>query len=145
MKSYSDDEENYSYSFKRMFTLIGEESFLYSSNYEFYAIYIYIDHNTNEFCIIKSKDSIVSASHKRVFNIDNLTANSINSGSSCEYVQLKTSQKSAQVALKKEDYGNSVNPISDQNLISTTDKIGIRKARSVPLYILYQQLRSYIV
>ena len=87
----------------------------------------------------------IKQSVKQVFNVDNLTANSIKSGSSCEYVQLKTSQKSAQVALKKEDYGNSVNPISDQNLISTTDKIGIRKARSVPLYILYQQLRSYLV
>lgn len=87
----------------------------------------------------------IKHSVKQVFNVDNLTANSIKSGSSCEYVQLKTSQKSEQVALKKEDFVNSFTPVPEHTSISTTDITGFRKARSVPLYILYQQLRSSLV
>ena len=87
----------------------------------------------------------IKQSVKQIFNVDNLTANNIKTGSSCEYIQLKTSQKSEQVALKNKDYLHSTPPVSENNLVSTTGKTGVRKARSVPLYILYQQLRSSLV
>lgn len=87
----------------------------------------------------------IKQSAKQIFNIENLTSNCVKSASSCQYVQLTASQKSQQVAVKKDDYKYSVLKFSDPILISTSVKAGFRKARSVPLYILYQQLRSSLV
>ncbi|QOW09703.1 hypothetical protein Q73A0000_04650 [Kaistella flava (ex Peng et al. 2021)] len=87
----------------------------------------------------------IKQSVKQIFNIENLTSNSAKSGSSCQYVQFTALQKSQQVAVKKEDNQYAVLKFTDQILISTSVKTGFRKARSVPLYILYQQLRSSLV
>ncbi|RZJ88784.1 MAG: hypothetical protein EOO20_12705 [Chryseobacterium sp.] len=62
----NDDKERAAYSTKRMFMLLEEEMFLYSSDYDFYAIYSIIQKDTIDFFILKSKDSIPCLIHKRI-------------------------------------------------------------------------------
>jgi hypothetical protein len=54
------------YSTRRMFMLLGEEGFLYSSEYDLYAVYFYVEKNVSDFYILKSKDSIVYSAYKRL-------------------------------------------------------------------------------
>lgn len=71
LNGYKDDRTNSDYSTKRMFMLLGEESFMYSSQYDFYAIfcYYYKTRDTVDFFVVKSKDGIVSGTRKRLSNI----------------------------------------------------------------------------
>lgn len=62
----SDDKSRAVYSIKRMFLLLEEEEFLYSSNYDFYAIYSIAQKDTIDFFILKSKDNIQCFTHKRI-------------------------------------------------------------------------------
>ncbi|RZJ84285.1 MAG: hypothetical protein EOO20_21425, partial [Chryseobacterium sp.] len=67
---YKEDKSNTDYSTRRMFLLLGEEAFLYSSDYNFYAIYCYVSKENNDFYIMKSKDNIVCLSHKKLHTTD---------------------------------------------------------------------------
>ncbi|RZJ48709.1 MAG: hypothetical protein EOO44_20140 [Flavobacterium sp.] len=64
---------NADYSVKRMFTLLGEEGFLYNSEYDVYAVFMYMPNgglNSIDYYVLKSKDSIYSLSRKRVVDAD---------------------------------------------------------------------------
>lgn len=87
----------------------------------------------------------IKQSVKQVFNLENLTSNSLKSGSSCQYVQMTTLQKAQKVVLKQNDFQHVVLQFTDPILTSKSIGPGCRKAKSVPLYILYQQLRSSLV
>lgn len=65
-----EDLYNADYSVKRMFMLLGDEAFLYNSDYDFYAVYMCMHRgrDTIDYFILKSKDSIYSLSHKKVVN-----------------------------------------------------------------------------
>ncbi len=82
---------------------------------------------------------------KHIFNLGNLTEHTLKAGTSCKFVKLTTQQQFKQVAIKKEEFRNTPLPFSDRNLISKSPKTGFRNARSVPLYILHQQLRSFLI
>lgn len=67
------DVLNADYSVKRMFMLLGEEGFLYNSEYDLYAIYAYMRKggtDTIDYYILKSKDSIYSFSRKILVDVD---------------------------------------------------------------------------
>ncbi|RZJ48710.1 MAG: hypothetical protein EOO44_20145, partial [Flavobacterium sp.] len=66
LENRKDYKYNSEYSTKRMFLLLGEEGFLYNSNYKFYAVFYYVKKGTCEFYIIKSKDSLQTYSYKRI-------------------------------------------------------------------------------
>ena len=87
----------------------------------------------------------IKQSIHQVFNIENSSLHGSKSISSCQFVQTQTSQKSQQSAIKKIDYSIEKVDFSTYSLVSATDQIGTHKARSVPLYILYQQLRTSLV
>lgn len=87
----------------------------------------------------------IKQSVHQVFNIENSSSHGSKSISSCQFVQTQTSQKSQQIAVKKIDYSIHKADFSTHSLVSATDQIGTHKARSVPLYILYQQLRTSLV
>lgn len=67
---YKNDSLNFDFSNKRMFMLLNEESFLYSSDYDYYAIFtvFYKTRDTVDFYILKSKDDINSLTRKRLYN-----------------------------------------------------------------------------
>lgn len=68
-----EDLYNADYSVKRMFMLLGEEGFLYNSEYDLYAIYAYMRKggtDTIDYYILKSKDSIYSLSRKILVDVD---------------------------------------------------------------------------
>lgn len=87
----------------------------------------------------------VKQSVKQVFNVENLTSNKSSFASSCEFTPLKNVQKSTQVETKKEGIQQYKTTFSPQNFVSISVKAGFQKARSIPLYILYHQLRSFLV
>lgn len=87
----------------------------------------------------------IKQSLKQIFSIENISSNSIKAGSSCQYSPTSTSQKNQQVAEKKTDFQTATIEFTDSTLVIAADKNGVRKARSVPLYILYQQLRTFLV
>lgn len=82
---------------------------------------------------------------KRVFHIENLTSNNVKSSSSCQYVQIATSKITQHVAVIKADFKYFDYQLSEDILFTKSHQFGFRKARSVPLYILYQQLRSSLI
>lgn len=61
-----DNKGNYEYSIKRMFLLLGEESFLYNSDYNVYAVYFFVEKGITEFYVIKDKDSFLLSDFKRL-------------------------------------------------------------------------------
>ena len=87
----------------------------------------------------------VKQSIQQVFNIENSSSTGSKSTSSCQFVSTQISEKSEQVAVKRIDYSIQKVTFLNQISISKADQIGIHKARSVPLYILYQQLRTSLV
>ena len=87
----------------------------------------------------------IKQSIHQVFNIESSSSHGSKSISSCQFVQTQTSQKSQQIAVKRIDYALKKSDFSNQIFISKADQIGTHKARSVPLYILYQQLRTSLV
>ncbi|MEC5156175.1 hypothetical protein [Chryseobacterium sp. MP_3.2] len=84
-------------------------------------------------------------SAQKIFNVQNLSSNTTKSATSCQYVQLTQTQKSQQIAVINEGHRESVLQISEEISPLSYNKTGFRKARSVPLYILYQQLRTSLV
>jgi len=102
----SDDKERAAYSTKRMFMLLEEEMFLYSSDYDFYAIYSIIQKDTIDFFILKSKDSIPCFIHKRI-------------DSSSYFLYLNKDSDG-----EKERYNLKTNVgLVDQNIIDSSSKI----------------------
>lgn len=87
----------------------------------------------------------IKQSVKQIFNIENLTSHSIKSGSYCQYVSLTTTQKSQSVVVKKESFKHSVLKYSSEIWVAQSKSNSFSKARSVPLYILYQQLRYSLI
>lgn len=63
---------NAMYSIKRMFRLLGEESFLYNSEYGLYAVFMCMHRgrDTIDYYILKSKDSIYTLTIKKLVNAD---------------------------------------------------------------------------
>lgn len=82
---------------------------------------------------------------KQVFNIDNGSSHVSKTTSSCQFVQTQVSKKTQQVAVIKKDHEDSALQFSVDISSLLSNKIGFKKARSVPLYILYQQLRTSLV
>lgn len=67
-----EDLYNADYSVKRMFMLLGDEAFLYNSDYDLYAVYMCMHRgrDTIDYYVLKSKDSIHSLSHKKIVDAD---------------------------------------------------------------------------
>lgn len=87
----------------------------------------------------------VKQSIQQIFNLENSSSHHSKSVATCQFVQTQVSQKSEQITVKRIDYSDKKVDFSDQIFISATDQIATHKARSVPLYILYQQLRTSLV
>ena len=87
----------------------------------------------------------IKQSVHQIFNIESCSSQGSKSISSCQFVQTQPSQRSQQIAIKKIDYLIQKVDFSTHSLVSATDQIGTHKARSVPLYILYKQLRTSLV
>lgn len=87
----------------------------------------------------------IKQSLKQIFSIEKTSSNVIKTGSYCQYTPTSTSQKTQQIAEQQARFHLTKALFTDTTLIISTDKQGIRKARSVPLYILYQQLRTFLV
>ena len=87
----------------------------------------------------------IKQSVKQLFNIENLTSNFSKSGASCQYVQTSNTKVSKQIAFKKQTLSDSAVKFPEEKLFFTVGTTRFRKARSVPLYILYEQLRCSLV
>lgn len=87
----------------------------------------------------------IKQSVHQVFNIESCSSHGLKSISSCQFLQTQPSQKSQQIAIKKIEYSRQKVDFSTHSLVSAIDQIGTHKARSVPLYILYKQLRTSLV
>lgn len=87
----------------------------------------------------------IKQSVKQLFNIENLTSNFSKSGASCQYVQTSNTKVSKQIAFKKQTLSDSAVKFPEEKLFLITATREFRKARSVPLYILYEQLRCSLV
>jgi len=87
----------------------------------------------------------IKQSVKQIFNIENLTSHSIKSGSYCQYVSLTTAQKSQSIVVKKKDFKDSISRFSKEISGVKSISTSFPTARSVPLYILYQQLRYSLI
>lgn len=82
---------------------------------------------------------------KEIFHIGKLSSHSFKMGSSCHFVQLSTNKKSQQTAVKQVEFQTSARNYSAETSPYTSTPTGFRKARSVPLYILYHQFRFSLV
>ncbi|MGV4415401.1 hypothetical protein [Chryseobacterium sp. T1] len=87
----------------------------------------------------------IKQSMKQIFNIENLSSHNIKSSSYCQYISLTTTQKSQSVAIKKENSKLSFLKFSSEVLVTQSKSNFFFKVRSVPLYILYQQLRYSLI
>lgn len=87
----------------------------------------------------------IKKSLKQVFNIENISSNGLKTGASCQYTSTSTLQTTQQVAVIRKDFENLTVKFAHSAAIIVSDNEGVRKARSVPLYILYQQLRTSLM
>lgn len=87
----------------------------------------------------------IKQSVKQIFNIENLTSHSVKSGSFCQYFPLTTAQKSQSSVVKKEKFNYSDFKFSSEVLVTQSKSNTFSKVRSVPLYILYQQFRDFLI
>ncbi|UJF29427.1 hypothetical protein L0B70_11360 [Kaistella sp. 97-N-M2] len=87
----------------------------------------------------------IKKSLKQVFNIENISSNGLKTGASCQYTSTSTLQTTQQVAVIRQDFENLTVKFAHAAATIVSDYEGVRKARSVPLYILYQQLRTSLM
>jgi len=87
----------------------------------------------------------IKKSLKQVFNIENISSNGLKTGASCQYTSTSTLQTTEQVAVIGQDFENLTVKFAHSAVMIVSDNEGVRKARSVPLYILYQQLRTSLI
>lgn len=88
----------------------------------------------------------IKQSLKQIFNVENLSSHRVKANASCQYISVSEVKESQQREIKRQDFAKvSGQQFLGQALELSSNTVDFPRPRSVPLYILYQQLRSSIV
>ena len=87
----------------------------------------------------------IKNSVKEIFNLENHASNTCKTNYPCQFVISKSNKEKQKVAVKKETKLTSANDHSPEPLTFKSAPKDFPSTRSVPLYILYKQLRTSLV